>query len=109
MSHEQYQSCIEACFRCAEACEHCATACLGEADVAKMAECIRLDRDCADICLLAAAYMARDSRHAKALCELCADVCETCGAECAKHSHSHCQECAEACRRCAEECRRMAA
>lgn len=109
MSHEEHQACVEACFRCAEACEHCAIACLAEPDVAKMAECIRLDRDCADVCLLAAVYMCRDSRYVKQICGFCAEVCEACGAECAKHPHGHCQECAEACRRCAEECRKMAA
>lgn len=108
MSHEQFSTCIDACNACASACEHCATACLGENDVKMMAECIRLDRDCADICRLAAAWMARDSRFAKQLCALCAAVCEACGAECARHAAQHCQMCAEACRRCAEECRKMA-
>jgi hypothetical protein len=50
MSHQEWQTCMEACVRCAEACEHCADACLNEPDVAAMAECIRLDRDCAESC-----------------------------------------------------------
>ena len=62
MTHQQYQSCIEACVACAQECEHCGDACLSEQDVAKMAECIRLDRDCAEICWAAAAYMSRGSR-----------------------------------------------
>jgi hypothetical protein len=56
MTHQQYQSCIEACVACAQECEHCANACLQEKDVAKIAECIRLDRDCAEICWGAAAW-----------------------------------------------------
>jgi hypothetical protein len=107
--HSHYQSCIDACNACADACDHCATACLAEPDVKMMAECIRLDLDCASICRLAAGSMARGSDFAHALCALCADVCEACGAECARHQHDHCQQCAQACRRCAEECRRMAA
>lgn len=106
MSNEQYRSCLEACNACVVACERCAAACLNEQE--KMAECIRLDRDCADICRLAAAFMARDSRFAKAICGLCATICDACAAECAKHVHSHCRACAEACRACARECRQMA-
>jgi hypothetical protein len=73
-----------------------------------MAECIRLDRDCAEICWGAAAFMSRGSRFAYDLCRVCAEVCLACGDECDKHDHDHCRICAEACRHCAEECRRMA-
>src|SRR5690606_30568793 len=62
MAHHQYQSCIQACYTCAAACDHCATACLAEKDVKMMARCIELDMDCAAICRLAAAAMARGSR-----------------------------------------------
>ena len=109
MAHHLYASCIEACNACAAACDHCATACLQEEDVKMMARCIALDMDCAQICRLATAYMARGSQFAKEFCRLCADICEACAEECGKHQHDHCQECARACRRCAEECRRMAA
>lgn len=107
MSHEQYLDCIEACNTCAAACEHCATACLHEKDVTAMADCIRLNRDCADICGLAAAWMERESEYANSLCEICAMVCNACAAECRRHSMEHCQACADACRRCAEVCRKM--
>jgi hypothetical protein len=73
-----------------------------------MAECVRLDRDCADICRLAAGFMARGSKFAPAVCRVCADICEACGKECAKHQAAHCQQCAEACMKCAEDCRAMA-
>jgi hypothetical protein len=55
MSHENYQSCIDACHDCAVACDHCAASCLKEDDVKSMAQCIALDIDCAEICRLAAA------------------------------------------------------
>jgi hypothetical protein len=109
MSHHQYASCIDACYTCAAACDHCATACLSEADVGKMADCIRTDIDCAQICRLAAGAMARGSDFAKDICRLCAEVCQQCGDICQKHQHDHCQECAKACFACAEECRKMAA
>ena len=109
MAHQQYASCIDACNACADACDHCATACLEEDDVKSMARCIALDMDCAQICRLAASYMARDSEMALAICAQCADVCEMCGEECTRHKHmQHCQECAAARRRCAEECRALA-
>lgn len=108
MSHSPFQSCIDACQACASACEHCAGACLQEDDVKMMARCIALDMDCAQICRMAAAYMARGSQFAGAVCRLCAEICQACGDECAKHRHDHCQQCARACHRCAEECRRMA-
>lgn len=109
MAHEKFQECIDACDACAATCDHCSVACLNEDDVKMMARCIALDMDCAQICRLASAYMARGSEFALALCRLCADVCQACGDECAKHEADHCRECAEACRRCAEVCRRMAA
>lgn len=108
MAHLQHKRCIEACAACAEACEHCGEACLGEDDVAMMAECIRLDKDCSAVCLLAVAAMSRGSRFVSEICDLCASICEACADECAKHDADHCQRCAEACRACAEECRQMA-
>ena len=108
MAHEHFQSCIAACNDCAVACDHCATACLSEKDVARMAQCIRLDMDCAAICRLAVAYMSRGSEFAADICDLCADICEACAKECSLHPMAHCQECAKACRRCAQECRKMA-
>lgn len=108
MAHHKYQQCIDACYTCAAACDHCATACLTEPDPGKMADCIRLDLDCADICRLAAAAMARNSDNVAAFCRLCAEICDKCAKECDAYDHDHCKECAEACRKCAEECRKMA-
>jgi|EndMetStandDraft_5_1072996.scaffolds.fasta_scaffold251880_2 hypothetical protein len=102
-----HQSCIEACNECANACDHCAIACLQEPDPKAMARCIALDIDCAQVCRLAVAFMARGSAHDSAACAFCATVCEACADECSHHQAEHCQACAEACRRCAEECRRM--
>lgn len=112
MSHEKFATCIEACVECANECEHCATACLNEKDVAHMAKCIEIERYCADLCRMSAAFMARSSEatehYAKELCALCAHVCEDCAKECEKHSHmEHCKACAEACRECAKACHAM--
>lgn len=100
--------CIEACDRCASACDRCAIACLQEAQPRPLARCIALDLDCAALCRLAAAMLARDGEFSAAVCTLCAQLCEACGTECARHPMDHCQDCAAACHACAALCRRMA-
>lgn len=107
VSNEKYQKCIDKCLECAKACEYCATACLDEPNPQNMARCIKLDRDCADICLLSAQYMARDSDFSSKLCNLCAEICNTCGDECSKFPTDHCQQCADICHECATECKNM--
>lgn len=107
MAHEQFKTCIDECARCAQECELCATACLSEPDVKALAECIRLNRDCAAVCWLAASFLSRRSEFDTDVCRLCAAVCDACAAECAKHEHDHCRRCADACRLCAEECRKV--
>ena len=109
MTDQKFNACIEACNACAVACNHCAASCLHEQDVKVMVRCIALDMDCAQVCALAAAAMARGSEHTNAICALCADICQTCGNECSRHDMVHCQQCAKACFDCAEECRQMAA
>lgn len=101
--------CLRACNECAAACLVCASACLKEDNPKPLASCIALDLECADICSLAAASIARGDKHMKAICALCADASQACGTECAKHADAdHCKRCAEACKRCAEACRGMA-
>ena len=109
MHHLKFSTCIEACNACSVACNYCATSCLQEPNVQKMARCIALDLDCAAICALAAAAMARGSEHVKAICALCASICKSCGDECGKHPAEHCKQCAKACHSCADACLKMAA
>lgn len=108
MHQQQFESCIKACYACADACDMCTTACLGEQDVKMMARCIALDIDCAQLCRVAAGFMARGSASAKAICQVCASICDMCAEECGKHSMQHCKDCASACRQCADACRKMA-
>jgi hypothetical protein len=103
--HEQNRSLIETLNRCVAVCNHCATACLDEENVKMMARCIKLDIDCAEICGLAASFVARGSEHADHVLNECADICNACAEECGKHSRmEHCRICAETCRECAEAC-----
>ena len=106
---KKYSACMDACNACVVACNYCAASCLREQDVKMMAKCIALDMECSQICALAVASMARGSEHARAVCALCADICQSCGDECAKHDMAHCRECAKACLACAKACRDMAA
>ena len=69
-----------------------------EPDVKKVALCIALDRDCADIRCVATRFMARGSGYSIQLCALCAVVCQACRDECKKHQNEHCQNSADACR-----------
>ncbi|MGM9923974.1 MAG: four-helix bundle copper-binding protein [Bacillus sp. (in: firmicutes)] len=108
MSHEKYQSAIEVLHECMTACNHCFDACLKEEDVKMMAKCIRLDRECADICAYLEQALGRGTAFVSELAEVCAVICEACGKECQKHDHDHCQKCADSCFACAETCRKLA-
>jgi hypothetical protein len=109
MVQEMNHELLEALGKCAAACNHCATACLNEEDVHMLNRCIRLDLDCADICRLTAAFVARGSEHANHLLKECAEICEACAEECEKHAHmEHCRLCAEACHHCADACLHLA-
>lgn len=108
MAHEQHAELIKTLHDCAAACNHCFDACLQEDDVKMMAQCIRLDRECADICAYLEHAVTRNSPFVAELAQACATICEACAAECAQHDHDHCQKCAEACAKCAEACRSVA-
>jgi uncharacterized protein DUF326 len=105
--------CIEACYECAQACNACADDCLSEEDVADLVKCIRLNEDCADVCLVAGRVANRqteyDANVTRAVLEACAQTCGSCGDECERHAshHEHCRICAEACRRCEQACREL--
>jgi hypothetical protein len=75
-----------------------------------LAQCIRTDLDCADICATTGKVLSRltgyNANITRALVEACRTACKACGDECEKHAdmHDHCQICAEACRRCEQAC-----
>ncbi len=107
--------CIEACLACARICNTCGDDMIGmshqggKADQDLMARCIRLCRECSDICLLAAQWMGRQSAFSVRLCALCAEICEVCAGVCEEHAPHHplCGDCAKECRRCADICHKM--
>jgi hypothetical protein len=111
LSNETLIRCIEACFDCAQSCNACADACLGEQHIDMLRNCIRLNQDCADVCITTGRILSRqhhpDVRVVRAQLEACLVVCAACGDECAQHKdqHEHCRVCADACRACARACR----
>lgn len=104
--------CIESCFSCAQSCTACADACLAEEQLDMLRRCVRLDLDCADICMTTGAVASRNTETNEQvlvqLLEVCANICQACAAECERHAshHEHCKICAAECRRCEESCRR---
>ena len=95
---------LENLHACAAACNRCYNACLNEEDIDMMTRCIELDRECAEICLLTASAIGRDSENRDKYLKFCAEFCQLCAEECGKHDNDHCRACAEACRQCAEAC-----
>lgn len=94
---------------CIAACNACFAACLEEEDISMMRGCIRLDRECAELCGLLAAAVARNSENVSVYAEAAAKLCEACGNECDRHDHDHCKRCAKACFACLEICKTLAA
>lgn len=104
MENHNHEALISKLLDCALACENCASACLQEDDVKAMAACIKLDRDCADICIMGARLLKRGSDVAHQFLVLCEEICRMCGEECNRHEHWHCKDCAAACIACADAC-----
>lgn len=104
---------IHACIECAQVCTACADACLGEHQPGKLAACIRLNLDCADILTMTSRILTRQQNPDLALVamtvELCAAACDVCARECDRHAgeYAHCHVAAAACSRCFEACRTL--
>lgn len=102
--------CIDECYACAQTCVSCADACLAEKMVQHLTQCIRLNLDCADICVATGAIATRrtgsNEAVVRSLLEACALACRVCGEECESHArkHEHCRICAESCRSCEQAC-----
>ena len=104
---------IDAASECAVVCSACASACLSEPDVAAMAQCVRDDLDCADLCGVTARHLARlnasDKQLTLAVLAACIEACVQCAGSCAPHRehHEHCRLCEQACNRCEAACQAL--
>lgn len=100
-------------FACAQACTASADACLAADQHRELIVCIRLNLDCADVCLATGRMLSRQTTYdinlARSLLVACAQACTSCGDECERHATTweHCRLCADACRRGQEACRRL--
>lgn len=107
------QACLAACLECVATCTTCADACTAEDDPKVLVRCIRLNSDCADLCVATARILGRQSEPSvtvvRGAIDACARACLECATECEHHAAhmTHCRICAEACRSCAEACQRL--
>ena len=103
---------INTALDCVKAGEVCLDHCLTE--LAKgnkmLGECAKRVEDTIPMCEALAKLAAQDSRHLKALANVCIAVCEDCEKECLKHAkhHAECKACAESCRDCINACKKVA-
>lgn len=112
-SESELVECISECLACAQACTGVADACLGEEHIHDLRRCIRLNLDCADVCVSTGQLLSRqlqpDPDIIRRQVELLAFTCRKCADESARHAEmlAHCRVGEEACRRCAEACERL--
>ncbi|MBF9239431.1 four-helix bundle copper-binding protein [Hymenobacter sp. BT683] len=90
---------------CVAACNQCFTSSLAGAIDTSRVRSIQLSRDCADLCQLVAAFVARGSEHVQYLLRECAELCRACADEVTQYPQSHCRHCTEACRQAEDACR----
>ncbi|KUP07958.1 ferredoxin [Bacillus coahuilensis p1.1.43] len=102
-----YEQLITTLHQCMTACNRCYDACLEEDDLTMMRYCIRVDRECSDMCSLFEQALTRNTPFIKELANACMEICYACAEECKKHDHDHCQACADACMKCVEECKKV--
>jgi hypothetical protein len=102
---------LDAAAACALVATACASACLSEGT--DMAQCVRDDLDCADLCDVTAKHLARLNRGDKqltlSLLATCIEACVQSAGSCEPHAeqHEHCRLCLEACRRCETACQAL--
>lgn len=116
VSQDALVRCIEACYECGQACTQCADACLsGQGKQPELAKCIRLNLDCADVCITTGRIVSRqteyDANLTRPALEACIAASKSCGDECERHGEhmEHCAVCAQCCRACEEACRGLLA
>lgn len=106
--HAQMDAAIKICLECHATCEHTIQHCLEKGAMHAAAAHIVVMRDCAQLCITCADFMARSSSLHAGVCALCAEACEACIESCQSvNDDAHMQACIDACNACAESCRAM--
>lgn len=102
---------MEACAWCELACLAATETCLSELPKERLALCVQLSLDCAEVCWTTRKFLADALIIAPTLvCEQldsCALICAACAAECRRHAElsRYLQACLESCARCEQLCR----
>jgi hypothetical protein len=106
--------CLDACTACAAVCNEASHHCLtqiqkGSTDKDHHARAHHLAMDCAAVCAVSAALVARQSPLMDAQCNACADACRRCAEECEKGQSDAgiMKDCVRICRECERSCREM--
>jgi hypothetical protein len=104
------QQCIQNCLDCHNSCLNTVTYCLQQGQHHADPAHIVMMLDCAEMCQTSANFMLRHSAFHMRTCDVCAEICKACAADCQKFSDDmQMQSCADMCRRCAQSCQSMAA
>jgi hypothetical protein len=89
---------------CAITCERCVSLCMNEDDPSLMAKCIKLNLDCADMCLHTIKSTTSNFLLVRNSLAAVKELCQKCAQEYRKFKIDYCQACADICERCAAEC-----
>lgn len=106
VAQQKYKACIDACNACVSSCKKVEAMCSKEKD-GKMADCMRLCKECVVACVASSQLMTLDSGSSKEMCVICANICDKCATECEKFTADDCKKCAMDCRKAAKMCREM--
>ena len=105
----QMQQCIRNCLECHRVCTVTIAHVLHGGHSDDEAPHLVALLDCAQMCLLHADFMARNSPHQSHVAKECAEICTACAVLCEAHPDPDGQmkACAQTCRECAESCATM--
>lgn len=112
-SGSEMQQCIQHCLHCYQTCLESITFGLRKGGAFAATENIQMLQDCAEVCLLSANFMIRDSNLHGRTCALCEQACQRCADMCERADSqepedSQIKSCATMCRQCATSCGLMA-
>lgn len=106
---QEMQVCIQNCTLAHQISEQTLAYCLTKGGVHNEARHLKTLIDCAQICMVSADFMSRDSKIHSSVCEVCAEACQACAASCDQFADDETLKlCADVCRQCEETCRQMA-
>lgn len=105
---KEMQICIQNCSVCHQVCLQTLAYCLKQDGEYLKPKHLKNLMDCAQICMVSADFMSRDSELQKAVSEVCANACLACAESCEQFADDQTLRlCADICRQCEESCGQM--